>query len=49
MFLLFNTIKVASEYIPPSARGCGVATPGTEAPAVEPGNLSDPVACKVLN
>jgi hypothetical protein len=49
MFLLFNTVKVASEYIPPSESGCLIDVPVGDELAVEPGNLSEPIACKDLN
>jgi hypothetical protein len=49
MFLLFKTVNVASEYVPPSARGTGVSTPGTTEPDVEPEYLSLPIACKSAN
>ena len=49
MFLLFKTVSVASEYVPPSASGTGVFVIGTTAPDVVPGYLSAPAACKSAN
>ena len=49
MFLLFRTVNVASEYIPPSERGCGTLVPVAAVLAVVPGNLSAPVPNKFLN
>ena len=50
IFLLFKTVSVASEYIPPSAKGAGVLfDPVATELAVEPGNLSAPVACRSAN
>ena len=43
MFLLFKTVSVASEYIPPSERGCLIDVPVAAVLDVDPGNLSAPV------
>ena len=44
MFLLFKTIRVASEYIPPSERGAGVPDPTAAVLDVDLENLSELVA-----
>jgi len=49
MFLLFKTVSVASEYIPPSSSGCLIDVPVAAVLAVVPGNLSALVPCNVLN
>ena len=49
MFLLFKTVSVASEYVPPSERGTAIVVSGTTAPDVEPGYLAAPAACRSAN
>ena len=49
MFLLFKTVSVASEYIPPSSRGCLIDDPVAVVLEVVPGNLSALVPNRVEN
>ena len=49
MFLLFKTVSVASEYIPPSERGCAILVPVAAVLDVVPGNLSALVPCTPAN
>ena len=49
MFLLFKTVSVASEYVPPSSSGCLIDVPVAAVLDVVPGNLSALVPCKSAN
>ena len=49
MFLLFKTVSVASEYRPPSSRGCDILVPVAAVLDVVPGNLSALVPNRVEN
>ena len=49
MFLLFKTVSVASEYVPPSSSGCLIDVPVAAVLDVVPGNLSALVPCRSAN